>query len=345
MLERLCNAVAVSGDEGEVRRIVLEAVTPHADEVRVDALGNVLAVKRGSGNRRPRVMLDAHMDEVGFMIVADDGKGYFQFQVIGGIRPSHLLGKHVIAGKDHQLGVIGTKPVHLSSQDERKRNVEVESLRIDLGPDGQVTIGDRATFATRFRRAGGSIMAKSVDDRIGVAILLDLVSNSPPNIDLCAAFTVQEEIGLRGAGVAARFFSPDLAIAIDAASANDLPSRDGAENVAYDCRLGSGPAIYIAGRRDLSDARLVRFLQHAADVEGIPHQFRQAAPGWTDASAIQESLAGVPSVSVSVPVRYPHSPISIARVTDWMNTLRLLETALQRITRTVVAPSTRRASQ
>src|SRR5512141_713293 len=205
LLEKLCNALAVSGDEGEVRKIVLEEVKPYADEVKVDALGNVLATKlgRGRSEKRMRVMLDAHMDEVGFMIVADAGEGLYRFETVGGIDVRHLVGKPVLVGKERTPAVIGGKPIHLMNADERTRKVPLDSLRIDTGLSGKANVGDRAGFATKFRRVGPSILSKSIDDRIGVATLIELLKHAPSNVDICAAFTVQEEIGLRGAKVAA----------------------------------------------------------------------------------------------------------------------------------------------
>ncbi len=198
-------------------------------------------------------------------------------------------------------------------------------------------MGDRAGFATRFRRVGLSILAKSIDDRIGVATLIELFKQSPSNIDLCAAFSVQEEIGLRGAKVAAQYFSPDLAMAIDSTPANDLPLHDGSENTSYNTKLGLGPAIYVADGSTLHDPRLVRFLRQTAEAEKIPYQIRQPGGGGTDSGAIQRSLAGIPSVSVSVPHRYTHTPVSLARVDDWKHTLHLLHAALRRITPELIA--------
>ena len=337
LLERLCNAIAVSGDEGEVRKIVLEEVKPHADEVRVDALGNVLATRHGRGRKRARVMLDAHMDEVGFMIVAEDGEGIYRFETVGGIDVRHLVGKQVFVGKERAPAVIGAKPIHLMSTEERTKKVPLDALRMDLGLSGKAKVGDRAGFATRFRRVGPSIMAKSIDDRIGVATLIELFRQAPANLDLCAAFSVQEEIGLRGARVAAQYFKPDLAIAIDSTPANDFPLHDGSENVSYNTKLGFGPAIYIADGSTLHDPRLVRFLQETAEGERIPYQLRQPGGGGTDSGAIQRSLAGIPAVSVSVPHRYTHSPISIARIEDWKNTINLLHAALKHITPALIA--------
>jgi putative aminopeptidase FrvX len=242
-----------------------------------------------------------------------------------------------LVGKEHAPAVIGAKPIHLMSDEERKKKVPLDALRIDLGPGGKAKVGDRAGFATQFRRVGPSIMAKSIDDRIGVATLIELFKQAHSNIDLCAAFSVQEEIGLRGAKVAAQYFNPDLAIAIDATPANDLPMYDGSENVAYNTKLGLGPAIYIADGSTLHDPRLVRFLQETAEAEGIPYQIRQPGGGGTNSGGIQRSLAGIPTVSVSVPHRYTHSPLSIARIEDWKNTINLLSAALKRITSEVVA--------
>jgi len=332
LLERLCRAVAVSGDESEVRKIVLEEIKPHADEVKVDALGNVLAIREGRGKNRPRVMLDAHMDEVGFMLVHDEGEGLFEFKSIGGIDPRNLAGKQVVVGREHTPGVIGARPIHLTTAEERAHKIPEDALRIDLGPGGKAETGDRGTFAPNFRRVGPSIMSKSVDDRIGVATLIELLKAAPANIDLLAAFTVQEELGLRGAKVAAHYFNPDLAIAIDSTPAYDLPMQEEGENTFYNTKLGEGPAIYLANSSTIDDARLVRFLTGTAQKAGIAYQFRQPGGGGTDAGAIQRARGGVPVVSVSVPHRYTHSAISVARLDDWKNTLALLHAALRRIT-------------
>lgn len=337
LLEKLCNACAVSGDEGEVRQIVLEEIRGLADEVRVDALGNVLATKAGRGRNRPRVMLSAHMDEVGFMLVADDGDGLFRFEIVGGMDIRQLPGKAVLVGPDHTPGVIGARPIHLTTAEDRKRVIPLDALRIDIGPAGKAKLGQRATFATRFQRNGPVVIAKALDNRFGVATLIELLRNAPENIDLLAAFTVQEEIGLRGAKVAAHALDPDLGIAIDSTPANDLPAHDGEENTTYNTRLGCGPAIYIADGSTLSDPRLVRHLELSGEALGIPFQIRQPGGGGTDAGSIHKARAGVPSLSVSVPHRYAHTAALIARLDDWKNTLLLLQGGLSRLTRAVLA--------
>lgn len=362
LLERLCNASAVSGDEGEVRTIVLEQIKPLVSDIRIDSLGNVLATLPGAGaygmrptgvlpenarpdNRRLRIMLAAHMDEIGFMLVEDEGEGIFRFEIVGGIDPRHLAGKPVWVGRKHIPGVIGAKPVHLTTADERKRSLTVNDLRIDIGPDNgkQAKEGNRAVFATSFARLGPSLRAKALDDRLGVATLIELLrlaSRAPLGVDLLAAFTVQEEVGLRGARVAAYALDPDLAIVLDCTPARDLPSWEDSRqyldpvatyNASYNTRLDGGPAIYMADAATLSDPRLVRHLVETAESLGIPYQIRQPGSGGTGAGAIHKQRAGIPSVSVSVPGRYAHTAASLARLDDWKNTLALVHAALTRL--------------
>jgi len=338
LLEKLCNACAVSGDEGEVRRIILEELKGQPGDTRVDALGNVLVTRPGSGKKRLKVMLSAHMDEVGFMLVADDGEGLFRFETVGGMDIRQLPGKAVVIGKDHLPGVIGARPIHLTTAEERKQIIPLDALRIDIGPGGGMSKpGDRATFATRFQRNGQVLLAKALDNRLGVVTLLELFKNAPANIDLLGAFTVQEENGLRGAKVAAYTFDPDLAIVVDATPANDLPTWDGEENTSFNTKLGHGPAIYIADGDTLSDPRLVRYLIETAQSEAIPYQIRQPGGGGTDAGSIHKARGGVPSVSVSVPHRHSHTAASIARLDDWKNTLSLLHAALVHLTPDLLA--------
>ena len=339
LLERLSNACAVSGDEGEVRAIVLEQVRPAADEVKVDILGNVLVRRKAASAKALKVMLAAHMDEVGFMLVDSEEGGLFRFELVGGIDLRQLPGKPVLAGKDHVPGVIGARPIHLTTPEERRSSIPLDALRIDLGLDGKgkANPGDRATFATRFRRLGPSLSGKALDNRIGVATLIELVRHAPQNIELCAAFTVQEEIGARGARVAAYAFDPDVALALDSTPAADLPTWDGTENYLYNTRLGFGPAIYTMDAGTLSDPRLVRHVAETGDALHIPYQFRQPGSGGTDAGAIHRQRAGIPSVSISVPHRYTHSAAAMVRMADWQASLALIYHALQRLPQGIVS--------
>lgn len=333
LLEKLSNACAVSGDEAQVRKIVLEEIKPFADGLRVDALGNVLAVRKARTPNALRVMVDAHMDEVGFMIVEDDKDGLFRFVAVGGLDERTLPGKKVLVGAENVPGIIGAKPIHLTEEGETERKIPIESLRIDVGLKGgkKVKVGDRATFATRFWQSGNALFGKALDDRLGVATLIELFKNPPENIELLAAFTVQEEIGLRGARPAAYAFNPQLAIALDSTPANDLPMWDGSENIFYNTRLGAGPALYIADSATLSDPRLVRHFAQTSEQMGIPFQFRQPGGGGTNAGAIHRVREGVPSLSVSVPGRFAHTAIMLARLDDWQNTLALVYYALSRL--------------
>ncbi|MFZ3071353.1 MAG: hypothetical protein WA110_09580, partial [Anaerolineaceae bacterium] len=284
LLTCLCNALAISGDEQEVRQIVLEQIQPFVDSVEVDVLGNVLATKTGRGENRVRVMVAAHMDEVGFMLTKGEEGGLFEFAVVGGIDERQLVGKHVIVGREHVPGVIGAKAIHLTTPEERRSTLKVDQLRIDLGPEGsgRAKIGDRAGFGTHLEVLGPSIRAKALDDRLGVINLIELVKHAPENIDLLAAFTVQEEVGLRGARVAAYRFDPQVGIALDSTPANDLPAYDvDEENSRYNTCLDHGPAIYLMDGATIADRRLVDWLVTNAEAEGIPWQYRQPNLGGT----------------------------------------------------------------
>lgn len=338
LLTKLCNAVSVSGDEQEVRAIVTEELRDFADVTKVDTMGNVLVRREGKGLDRVRVMIAAHMDEVGFMIVNDEGDGVFEFRVIGGVDPRQLVGKPVTIGRDHIPGVIGAKAIHLTTPEERKQVLKVDQLRIDVGPGtgSKVKVGDRGTFATKLVVLGPSIRSKALDDRLGVFNLIQLVKYAPDNVDLLAAFTVQEELGLRGAKIAAFSFDPEIGIAMDSTPANDLPDYDGNENTSHNTKLGDGPAIYIMDRGTIGDQRLIKWLIESAEAEKIPWQFRQPGLGGTDAGEIHKTRTGVPSVSVSVPQRYLHSPAGLIRIDDELNTLKLIRTALTRLDRSIL---------
>ena len=326
LLERLCNASGVSGEEDEVREIVLEEVKSLSDDVKVDALGNVL-VRRAADVKKPlKVMVAAHMDEVGFILVESEEGGFFHFRLVGGVDIRQVPAKPVWIGRKHIPGIIGAKPIHLQEADERKHNITLESMRIDVGPDNGPSIGpgERATFATPFRRFGDVIFAKALDNRLGVATLIEILKTTPKIVELQAAFTVQEEVGLRGARVAAYALQPDIAVALDSTPAFDLPDPEGEENTVYNTRLGSGPAVYLADSGMLSDPRLVSFVSRIAGDYHIPFQFRQPGGGGTDATAIHKQRGGIPSISISIPHRYSHTAVSIARIDDWQNTLKLM---------------------
>jgi endoglucanase len=337
LLEKLSNACSVSGNEDEVRKIVLDEIKPYIDEkkddLKVDVMGNILLAKNGRKKDLPRVLLAAHMDEIGFMLISEDSGGLFRFELVGGVDKRHLVGKPVWVGNKHIPGVIGAKPIHLTSHSERSRAFSLDSLRIDIGEENKqkASPGDWATFATNFSRVGPSLVGKALDDRVGVASLITLIKNPPDNIHLLAAFTVQEEVGLRGARVAAYTLDPDIAFALDCTPAMDMPTWDDSENTLYRTKLDLGPAIYIADAATSSDPRLVNLLKLAGDTYNIPYQLRQPGGGGTDAGAIHLQRKGIPSVSVSVPCRYLHTSASMIRLKDWRNFIQLVHASLSHL--------------
>lgn len=336
-LKHLSNANGVSGDEGAVRQLVIDAIREHIDELRVDMLGNVLAVKRARGRatRRVRIMLDAHMDEVGFMIFGPNNDGTLKFRAVGSIDERILPGKAVLIGPGRIPGVIGVKPVHLLSTE--KTVTSIKDLAIDIGAASEeeartaVSVGQTVTFATEFRSWNGAASGKALDDRAGCAVLIEILRGPRLPIEILAAFTVQEEVGLRGAQVAAHAFDPDAAVVIDATPANDLPPAID-QDLSPNTRLGHGPAIYVMTRRDLSDPRLVRHFIETGDALKIPYQIRQPGGGGTNAGSIISARSGVPAISVSVPTRYLHSPASLIVLNDVRRTIELVRESVARLT-------------
>jgi putative aminopeptidase FrvX len=335
LLRKLCEACGVSGDESAVREIVREALKGKVKEIRVDALGNLLVRCRTRGKTAKRVMIAAHMDEVGVVLMQPGSDGLWKFETVGGVDERTLPAKSLWIGKKRLPGVIGTKPAHLVEKEEVENPIKKDSLTIDVGAkdkEGALALcqpGDRAAFASPFRFERGILLGKALDDRLGVAVLAELAADPPAGIELLAAFTTQEEIGLRGAKVAAHALNPDLAVVIDATPAVEAPMWDGGENTVYNTRLGGGPAVYVFDSRTISSARLVRLFTAAAEKRGIRYQIRQPRAGGTDAGAIHLARAGIPSISVSVPCRNPHTPLSAARYEDWRGLAALVRAALE----------------
>jgi endoglucanase len=336
ILKELSDAFGVSGNEDEVRAIVLDAVRDHVDEVKIDAMGNVLAVKRGTGQDPMRVMLAAHMDEIGLMVVGHDDNGFLKVRSVGGIDPRLLPGTLFVVGPERIPGVIGIKPVHLLQSGEAKKVAKIEDLVIDVGAQSKdeaeklAPLGTYATFATRFRELESTISGKAFDDRAGCAVLVELLRGEPFTFDLHAAFTVQEEVGLRGARVAAFAIDPDCAFALEGTIADEIPKE---KDVSPTARLGKGPAITVMDRSFIADRRLVQLLIRTADEHDIPYQIKQPGLGGTDAGAIHLAREGVPSATVAVPSRYIHSPVALLSLDDFNNTVRLMRESLSRLTR------------
>lgn len=338
LLEELSNACAVSNNEREVRKIVRREVEPIADSFEVDALGNVIAVKKAKTAEYTRILISAHMDEVGFMLVKEDDPGMFIFRPVGGIDPRQMAGKAVVVGPEHVPGIIGAAPIHLTTPEERKKVIKDTDLRIDIGAENKsVKPGMFAYYATKFCEMGSSVCGKALDNRFGVCVLIRLFRECPENVELIAAFTVQEEVGVRGAKVVAYDRHPDLSIVIDSTPAMDMPRWDREENMIYKSKVGEGPAVYTHDGRTLSDPRIINYLFDVAGAYGIPVQRRQPMPGGTDAGGIHLTQEGIPTVSMSIPGRYAHSSASIARKSDWEAQLQLLYAALANLDKKLLA--------
>jgi putative aminopeptidase FrvX len=347
LLKELSEAFGVSGHEDAVRQLILDAIKDLVDEYRVDALGNLIASKKGRGRARRktsnqrgrhRVMVAAHMDEVGLMIMHVEKEGSLRFRPVGGIDPRVLLAKKVLIGDDKVPGVVGVKPIHLLEPKAREQVVQVKDMSIDIGASSKeeaeklVKIGDYAAFGVSFSELGGelrTVKGKAFDDRAGCAVLIELLRESYP-FDFYAVFTVQEEVGLRGARVAAHAIAPDIAFALEGTICDDMPKK---RDISPTTTLGAGPAITIMDRSVIADRRLVELLVDTAEKKGIPYQFKQPGLGGTDAGAIHLSREGVPAAVVAVPSRNIHSPVCLLSLNDLDNTLRLMRETLARVHR------------
>jgi endoglucanase len=336
LLEELCGAFGPSGCEDEVRRCLARALHGKVDELQTDALGNLIAFKRGRGAEpRLRVMVDAHTDEVGLIITRIEKSGLLGFRTVGGIDVRLLPAKRVIVGRKRLPGVILTPPVHLVDKDERQRITKIEKLAIDIGTASLeqaralVGIGDYVVFDTRFQVLGeGSlrtVKGKALDDRAGCAAAAALADGDYA-VDLYLSFSAQEESGLRGARTAAFRIEPDMAFALEGTICDDAPKR---EDTSPTTELGKGPAITVMDRSFIADRRLVHLVTDVAEANEIPHQFKQPGMGGTDAGAIHLSKTGVPSVAVSVPCRYIHGPVGLMSLNDFDHLVALMRATLQ----------------
>jgi endoglucanase len=321
LIQELTETYGPSGHEDAVREVIKQHITGHVDEMRVDALGNLIALKKGrpkKGVQSRRIMLAAHMDEIGVIISYVDEKGFLRFSSIGGVNPLTLLGSRVIFA-DGSVGVIGRE--HPDKPDEFPR---MEKLFIDVGAADKEhltkRVGDVATFTRPCADLGQRLTAKAFDDRIGCAILVKtlLELKATPH-DVYFVFTVQEEVGLRGASTSAFGVEPDVAIAVDVTGSGDTP-----EAWPMAMTLGAGPAIKVKDRGMLAHVGVKNWMAETAERLGIPYQFEVLEMGSTDAMAIQTSRAGVATGVLSIPTRYVHSPSEVLEYGDVQNAVKLL---------------------
>lgn len=333
LLRKLTEASGVSGNEKEVRDIIINEIKDHVDEYRIDTLGNLIAIKKGQP-QYPRIMLAAHMDEVGLMVKSIDENGFIKFLTVGGIDDRVLVSKVVEIGTDKIRGVIGAKAIHLQEPDERKKALKHKQLYIDIGAknksdaEKKVSVGDYISFSSEYVEFGKNrIKAKALDDRVGCAILIELLKHQY-NTTIIAVFTAQEEVGLRGAGVAAYNLNPDIALVLEGTTCHDITDI---EEPNYATKLGAGPALSIMDRASFFSKPIINKLMEIAKKNQIDYQFRQTTMGANDAGAIHVTREGIPTAGISVPCRYIHSPSSVMSKDDYEGCTRLIKAFLDNV--------------
>lgn len=333
LLKELTESSGPSGFETEVRDLIRKEAQPYADRVYTDALGSLI-VETGVQHPGPKVLIAAHMDEVGLMIVGITPEGLLRFRAIGGVDTRILVAKSVRVGRDRLFGVIGSKAVHLQESGERDIPLKLDQLFIDIGARSQeqarkyIQEGDFAVFTTVYEEMGdGRAKAKSFDDRVGCAIALDTLKQKF-SIPVTYAFTVQEEIGLRGAGPVAYRVKPDLAFVLEGTVCSDVV---GTPSHGEGTRLGAGPALSVVDRKTIVDRRMLDFLMAIAHDNNIPYQLRRVLGGANDAGAIHLTEMGILSAAISVPTRYIHAPSQEISLDDVAHSQQLLVAALRRI--------------
>lgn len=331
----LCNLCAVSGDETAVRDYVIQALEGN-DTVswRIDPLGNLLVEKHGKSRAPHKLMISAHMDEVGLIVTYVNADGTLCIAPVGGVDASVVVGRQVLVGKDRILGVVGSKPIHLLSKEEQKVLPKFSGLVLDIGAVDEAEArqiappGTAVYFAPDFREMGGGcICSKAIDDRAGCALLLHLLEQDVP-YDFTAAFLVQEEIGLRGASAAAYTIAPEFALVLEATTAADIA---GAEGDAKVCCLGNGPVISFMDHSTMYDRELYHMAFDLCREQGIPCQTKSRVAGGNDSGAIHVSRGGVRTLAVSLPCRYLHAPSCLAKLSDLDACAKLMSLMLKKI--------------
>lgn len=340
LLKEYTEAFGVSGCEREIRQAIMKSL-PESLETHTDKLGNLITRIKGNGKK---VMLAAHMDEVGFIVKYIGGDGRIKFAPVGGIDSRILISKRVVFLKNRVIGVIGSKPIHLQGREEASSPVDFRDLYIDIGADSKeeamkyVRQGDYAAFDSCYVDMGRFIKSRALDDRVGCAIITELLEDNvtclrdngaclqgDANIDLYGVFTVMEEAGLRGAGAAAFAIEPDIAIVIEGTTCADIAC----DEKDYVTTPGMGPAISIMDRTSAANGKFLKKIVEIADKNNIPYQFRRGTMGGNDAGRIHRSKNGCITATISVPTRYIHSPISMINKKDFENTLMLVRLVLE----------------
>lgn len=326
LLHELCALNGVSGNEDQVRAFIHEKAQPYADSIRIDAMGNLIVFKKGKKSTGNKFLMAAHMDEVGIIVTHVTDEGYLKFDFVGGVDRRVAIGKGVVLGEKQIPGIIGLKAIHLVSREEQKKTPKTDAMYIDIGAKDKeaalelVQPGTYGAFVGAPENFGnGFLKAKAIDDRAGCAIMLALLREELP-MDVTFAFTVQEEVGTRGAFGAAFSVSPEIALVLETTTAADLPGIEDHRKV---CAPGKGPVISYMDGGTIYDRGLFEDLRRLAVENGIPWQTKEYIAGGNDARTIQRTKAGVRVAAVSAAVRYLHAPASVGSVADFENMLKL----------------------
>ncbi|MCR4693298.1 MAG: M42 family metallopeptidase [Firmicutes bacterium] len=332
LLKELTNLSGVSGNEKKVREFIISQISDYCDKIEIDSIGNIIALKKGKQDKK--VMLAAHMDEVGFIISDITDKGFLKFKTVGGIDTRTILAKRLKIGENEVLGVIGMKAVHLQKKSERDNVPEIRDLYIDIGAKDKesaeklVKLGDYAVFDTEYEKLGeNTVKAKAIDDRAGCAVLIELMKK-PQKYDTYFCFTTQEEVGLRGARLAAYKIKPDISLVIEATSCSDVYGFEPYESVT---KMGAGAAVTFMDRTTIVDDTLRKKIFEMGKATKIPVQYKSSTSGGNDAGRIHISGEGIRTAVISLPCRYIHSCASVASLTDFTAVKNLAELFLERI--------------
>ena len=339
LLKKLSNAPGISGFEDEVRDLMIKELENYADEITVDNLGNLIALKKGKPDGK-KIMLAAHMDEIGLMVRYIDEKGFIKFSKIGGINDQMLLNQAVDihSANGNVAGVIGSKPPHKIKQSEKKKILEYDNMFIDIGATSReeaeklVGVGDPIIIRQEFEELrNGLVKGKALDNRVGCAVLIQVLKQAETDATIYAVGTVQEEVGLKGAKTSAFSINPDMALALDVTISGDHP---GIKEEEAPSQAGKGPAIILtddSGRGLITHPQVKELLISAAEEEEIPYQLEVSDGGTTDATAIHLTRQGIPTGVISPPSRYIHTPVSVVNIEDVENAVKLILAVLKRV--------------
>ncbi|MBR6360601.1 MAG: M42 family peptidase [Clostridia bacterium] len=318
ILKNLCNLPGISGRENKVRDYIISKIDGYC-EYKIDPLGNLIVFKKGAKAPKNKIMLDAHTDEVGMIVTGVDSDGFIKFANVGGVETAVIIGRNVRIGEKNIPGVLGIKPIHLIEKDEEQNLPKKDDLYIDIGAKSKeealslVSPGEEIHFESEFIEFGdGFIKSKALDDRAGCAVMIDLI-RSELEYDCWFSFSVQEEIGTRGAAASAFTVNPDYAIVLETTTAADISGVKGEARV---CVCGSGGAISFMDRATVYDLDLYRKALGVARANNIKAQTKTRVAGGNDAGAIHKSRGGVKVLTISVPTRYLHSPCCVCKYED-----------------------------